>query len=124
MLILLRGAGTEHLWHFELGQELEPEAGVAPLLQWVLADYMARYEEQYRIPGARALAVLLPWLASATTDEQRRDILTAIGLYFEDSPQRHVVPWLGHPSPVVRAAATRALGRFGLDANVGCPPPR
>lgn len=118
MLILLRGAAAEHLWHFELGQELEPEPGVVALLRWVLADYMTRYEEQYRVPGGSALAVLLPWLAAATTDEQRRDILTAIGLYFEDSPQKHLVPWLDHPSPVVGAAATRAIGRLGLDANV------
>lgn len=118
MLILMQDAAAEHLLHFELGQELEPEPGVAPLLRWVLADYMTRYEEQYRVPGGRGLAVLLPWLAAATTDEQGRDILTAIGLYFEDSPQRRVLPWLDHPSPVVRAAATRALGRLGLDANV------
>lgn len=114
MLAILRSAQPPHLWRFEFGPPSGPPEGLEPFLRWVLADYPARYEEQWRVSSEESVRVLARWLDTADTDEERRDIITAIGFYFEQSGADPLLPWLGHTDPRMRAVTVRALGRTAV----------
>ncbi len=101
---------------FEFGALLDPARDAEALLRWVVEDYDARRDEQWRVVPPIGEPILAKLLVEAKTDEERSPLIRALGFYaMPDVGPTLVGPYAGADKPrELRLAAIRALGSMAF----------
>lgn len=111
---------TGQLTSFELGDPLDPKRDPEAHLRWVLADYDARRDEQWKVSPPEGEPILCRILLEAGEDAQKLiPVIRALGFFaMPDYGPTLVARHVQHPDRGVQLAAIRALGSMGAHESV------
>lgn len=115
-MLVIANLGGNRLLRFRFSHEVPPDADdPEALLNWVLDDYPARRDEQWRVPPALGQAYVLKRLLLEEKKVEGDVIppIRALGYYSAGGLYPFVVPHLASSRREVRLAAVVALGSMG-----------